>query len=150
MEYLPHYFLGEAYFNLQDCGGAVTEWSVSEQQSALKIKPEFVDVVRKGYQECAKKGVLLPADYTPLYLSTRQAYVDASALAKRVSDLGTSKQRRVARGRRRSVRKSEQGARDIPRSLDCGSTHSTGEPTSTSRRPHRIVPSPFCVRSRVR
>ena len=90
MEYLPHYFLGEAYFNLQDCGGAITEWSVSEQQSALKIKPEFVAVVRKGYQECAKRGVLLPADYNPMYLSTRQAYMDASALAKRVSDLGTA------------------------------------------------------------
>ena len=90
MEYLPHYFLGEAYFNLQDCGGAITEWSASEQQSALKIKPEFVAVVRKGYQECAKKGVLLPADYNPMYLSTRQAYMDASALAKRVSDLGTA------------------------------------------------------------
>ena len=26
-EYLPHYFLGEAYYYLQDCGGAVSEWS---------------------------------------------------------------------------------------------------------------------------
>src|SRR5688572_32197920 len=30
-EYLPHFFLGEAYFNLQDCGAAVTELSISEQ-----------------------------------------------------------------------------------------------------------------------
>ena len=41
-EYLPHFFLGEAYFNQQDCGGAVTEWSISEQQGAIKIKPEFL------------------------------------------------------------------------------------------------------------
>ena len=90
MEYLPHYFLGEAYFKMGDCGGAVTEWSVSEQQSALKSKPDFVAVVRKGYQECAKKGVLLSGDYNPMYLATRQAYMDASAHAKRVSDIGTA------------------------------------------------------------
>jgi hypothetical protein len=75
---------------MQDCGGAVTAWSLSEQQAAIKSKPEFVALIRKGYQECAKKGVLLAADYTPLYTATRQAYIDASALAKRVSDLGTT------------------------------------------------------------
>ena len=61
--------------------------------------------MRKGYQACAKKGGLLPADYNPKYLSTRQVYMDASALAKRVSDLGTDKPGRVACGRRRPVRK---------------------------------------------
>jgi hypothetical protein len=90
MEYLPHYFLGEAYFNLQDCGGAVTEWSVSEQQAAIKSKPELLGVLRKGSQACAAKGVLLAADYNPLYQSTRQVYTDAAALGKRVSDLGAS------------------------------------------------------------
>ena len=126
MEYLPHYFLGEAYFNLQDCGGAVTEWSVSEQQAAIKSKPDFVAVVRKGYQECAKKGVLLAADYNPLYLSTRQAYMDASALAKRVSDLGTTN-RDVWRAD--AGDQYEKANKELATSLDplhCGSTHSTG------------------------
>jgi hypothetical protein len=41
-EYLPHFFLGEAYYNQQDCGGAVTEWSISEQQGAVKTKSEFL------------------------------------------------------------------------------------------------------------
>ena len=82
--------MGEAFLNMQDCGGAVTAWSLSEQQAAIKSKPEFVALIRKGYQECAKKGVLLAADYAPLYTATRQAYVDASALAKKVSDLGTA------------------------------------------------------------
>jgi hypothetical protein len=90
MEYLPHYFLGEAYFNLQDCGSAVTEWSISEQHGAIKSKPEFVGIVRKGLQACAQRGVLLAADYTAAYTSTRQAYIDASAYAKRVSDLGSA------------------------------------------------------------
>jgi hypothetical protein len=89
-EYLPHFFLGEAYYNQQDCGGAVTEWSISEQQGAIKSKPEFLGTIRAGYQQCAAKGVLLAADYNPLYQATRQVYADAAALSKRVSDIGTT------------------------------------------------------------
>lgn len=89
-EYLPHFFLGEAYYNQQDCGGAVTEWLVSEQQGAIKSKPEFLGTIRAGYQACAAKGVLLAPDYNPLFQSTRQAYADAAALGKRVSDLGAT------------------------------------------------------------
>jgi hypothetical protein len=89
-EYLPHYFLGEAYYNLQDCGGAVTEWLISEQQAAIKSRSEFLGAIRAGYQACAAKGVLLAADFNPLYQSTRQVYVDATALSTRVSDLGAT------------------------------------------------------------
>jgi hypothetical protein len=89
-EYLPHYFLGEAYYNLQDCGGAVNEWLISEQQGAVKSKPEFLGLIRKGTQACAGKGVLLAADYNTRYQSTRQDYTDAAALGKRVSDLGAT------------------------------------------------------------
>jgi hypothetical protein len=89
-EYLPHFFLGEAYYNLQDCGGAVTEWWISEQQSAVKSKPEFLGTIKAGSQACAAKGVLLPADYNPLYQSTSKVYADAAALSKRISDIGTT------------------------------------------------------------
>jgi hypothetical protein len=87
-EYLPHYFLGEASLNLGDCATAVTEWSTSEQQNAVRSRADLVVLMQKGYQTCASKGVLLPADFIPLLNSTRQVYVDASALAKRVVDLG--------------------------------------------------------------
>jgi len=89
-EYLPHFFLGEAYYNQQDCGGAVTEWSISEQQGAIKIKPEFLGTIKSGSQACAAKGVLLAADYNPLYQSTSKVYADAAALGKRISDIGTT------------------------------------------------------------
>ncbi len=89
-EYLPHFFLGEAYYNQQDCGGAVTEWSISEQQGAIKIKPEFLGTIKSGSQACAAKGVLLAADYNPLYQSTSKVYADATALGKRISDIGTT------------------------------------------------------------
>ena len=89
-EYLPHFFLGEAYYNQQDCGGAVAEWSTSEQQGAVKSKPEFFGTIKSGYQRCAAKGVLLAADYNPLYQSTSKVYADAAALSKRISDIGTT------------------------------------------------------------
>ena len=89
-EYLPHFFLGEAYYNQQDCGGAVTEWSISEQQGAVKIKPEFLGTLKTGSQACAAKGVLLAADYNPLYQSTSKVYAEAAALGKRISDIGAT------------------------------------------------------------
>src|SRR5688572_536388 len=89
-EYLPHFFLGEAYYNQQDCGGAVTEWSISEQQGAVKSKLEFLGTIKTGSQVCAAKGVLLAADYNPLYQSTSKVYADAAALGKRISDIGTT------------------------------------------------------------
>ena len=89
-EYLPHFFLGEAYYNQQDCGSAVTEWLISEQQSAVKSKPEFLGTMRAGYQACAAKGVLLAADYNPLHQSTSKVYADAAALSKRISEIGAT------------------------------------------------------------
>ena len=89
-EYFPHFFLGEAHYNQQDCGGAVTEWSISEQQGAIKSKPEFLSTIRTGFQACAAKGVLLAAEYNPLYQSTNKVYTDAAALSKRISDIGTT------------------------------------------------------------
>jgi hypothetical protein len=89
-EYLPHFFLGEAYYNQQDCGGAITEWSISEQQGAIRSKPDFLGVMRAGSQACAAKGVLLPTDYNPLYQSTSKVYADAAALSKRISEIGTT------------------------------------------------------------
>jgi hypothetical protein len=89
-EYLPHYFLGEGLFNQGDCGGAISEWQISEQHGALKSRADLVAAMRKMLQSCAAKGVLIGADYAPIYASTLQAYTDATALAKRVSDLGSA------------------------------------------------------------
>jgi len=90
MEYLPHYFLGEAYFNLQDCGAAVTEWTISEQHGAIKSRQDFLASMRKNMQACAAKGVLLQPDYVPLHAAALKTYTEVSALARRVSDLGAT------------------------------------------------------------
>lgn len=71
-EYLPYFFLGEALFNLQNCADAVDAWSVSEQQGAVRARPESVAVIAKGYAACEAKGVLPPGKYDPLVNRTRQ------------------------------------------------------------------------------
>jgi len=90
VEYLPHYFLGEALHNQQDCAGAVTEWAISMDQKVVQSKTDFLQVIQRGYKECAAKGVLLPGDFDTLWKSTRQIYMDANALAKKITDLGAA------------------------------------------------------------
>lgn len=86
-EYLPHYFLGEALFNLQDCAGAVAAWAASEQQGVVKSTPEYLGVIRKGYAACEAKGVLPPAKYEPLLSRTRVQVTEVSTLAGSISAL---------------------------------------------------------------
>jgi hypothetical protein len=90
MEYLPHFFLGEGLFNQGDCAGAVTSWLMSEQYGAIKSRPEFVAIMQKGLQSCASKGVLLANEFATLSASARQAYSDATGLAKKLTDLGSA------------------------------------------------------------
>ena len=119
MEYLPHFFLGEAYYNQQDCGGAVTEWSISEQQGAIKIKPEFLGTIRVGSQACAAKGVLLAADYTPLYQSTSTGLHGRRCARQAGQRYRHDESRRLAPGSGRTVRTREEGARRVVRSVEC-------------------------------
>jgi hypothetical protein len=86
-EYLPHFFLGEALFNLNDCAGAIEEWSVSEQQRVVN-NTDFNKIIQNGYKVCSSKGVLLARDFTPLLASTRQRVTEVTELAQRVSNQG--------------------------------------------------------------
>lgn len=86
-EYLPHFFLGEAHFRQDNCARAVEAWAESERQGIVQDLPTFAGILRAGYQVCSERGILLPADYDRLYLSTRQAYTDTDAIRTRVSQL---------------------------------------------------------------
>jgi hypothetical protein len=83
-EYLPHYFLGEALKNVGDCTGAVTAWETSEEQKIVLKVPEFADLLRAGYKECAAKGVLLRDEYRQQVSATDQVYNEALAVATRL------------------------------------------------------------------
>jgi hypothetical protein len=88
MDYLPHFFLGEALFNLQECAAAVEEYGRSEQQGAVRARREFVAAIADGYQKCAARGVLPPSEFAPLQLAATQTVSEATALADRVSKRG--------------------------------------------------------------
>jgi hypothetical protein len=87
MEYLPHFFLGEAFFGMQQCARAVEEWSISEQQAAVRVRREFVDAIANGYKACAASGVLPPSEFTQQQDSTAQVVADAFAFADQVTKL---------------------------------------------------------------
>ncbi|MEQ1759521.1 MAG: hypothetical protein ABL986_14470 [Vicinamibacterales bacterium] len=86
VEYLPHYFLGEALFNGGDCVAAVTAWEESERQGAVRSKAEFVQVMRGGYAACAQKGVLDPPTFQPLVGRAQSALAEATAARTRVAE----------------------------------------------------------------
>ena len=88
VEYLPHFFLGEALYRTGDCAGAVNEWSQSEQQTAVRARPEFVKIIQNGYVECEKKGVLPPAKLEPELARASQQINEVNALAAEISKRG--------------------------------------------------------------
>jgi hypothetical protein len=87
-EYLPHFFLGEALFVTGDCAGAINEWIVSEQHKAIESRPDLLKILRSGYVECEKKGVLTPARLEAAMARTAQQINEVNALAKVVTGLG--------------------------------------------------------------
>jgi predicted nucleic acid-binding Zn-ribbon protein len=89
-EYLPFYFLGEALKNQGDCAGAVSAWAASESQKVVQTKEEYWANLQRGYRECAAKGVLLPSEYNAQLSASQKAYEEASALARRITDLGAA------------------------------------------------------------
>jgi len=90
MEYLPHFFLGEALFNLQDCVGAMDAWSISERQGAIQSRTDLLMIVQGGYATCEAKGVLTPAKYDPLVARTTQHITEVNSQAAAVVKLGTA------------------------------------------------------------
>jgi hypothetical protein len=89
-EYLPHYFLGTALLNLNDCVGAMAEWAISEQQGTVKTLPEFAKQIQSGVAECEKRGVLPPARFDQAVNATFQQITAANNLAKSVTALGNA------------------------------------------------------------
>jgi hypothetical protein len=89
-EYLPHFFLGEALFNLQDCVGAMDAWSISERQGSLQSRTDLLMILQGGYATCEAKGVLPPAKYDPLVARTTQHITEVNSQAAAVVKLGTA------------------------------------------------------------
>jgi hypothetical protein len=103
-EYVPHYFLGEAYYNLDDCAAAVAAWAISEQQPVVKTQREFAGFMATGYRICAMRGVLLPAEYNAQLAAAVQAVSEANAMADRLTRLNADAWRPELRDQYNRVR----------------------------------------------
>jgi hypothetical protein len=86
-EYLPHFFLGEALFQSNQCAEAVNAWATSEQQRAVEARADFMNILRAGYAECEKRGVLPPSKLDPALSRTLQQYNEVNGIAKNITSL---------------------------------------------------------------
>ncbi len=86
--YLPHYYLGLAYFNTGDCQAAMKAWAESERQGAVREMAEYKTL--QGLREqCRGQGVREP-EPTPTQLPSpargadvKQAVAEAEAEIRR-------------------------------------------------------------------
>jgi hypothetical protein len=62
--YLPHYYLGLARFNAGDCAGALSAWSTSESQGAVKGTGQYKTLL-KNRQTCEGKVAKAPPPPKP-------------------------------------------------------------------------------------
>lgn len=54
--YLPHHYLGVAYFNQQQCERALAEWAISERQGAIHSQSALAEEARAGRTACEAKA----------------------------------------------------------------------------------------------
>ncbi len=87
-EYLPHFFLGEAYFSQGNCAAAIQAWSESERQGVIRTRADFYTDIRNGFRACEERGFLLPARYDSRMAGARQQLTAVNARATRARNLG--------------------------------------------------------------
>jgi DNA repair exonuclease SbcCD ATPase subunit len=87
-EYLPYFFLGEAYYKQGDCPNAVVAWTASDKQEVVRGHREHVAFMRQGLSACEAKGVLLAAKYDPLAARSTQQLTELATRFQRIRELG--------------------------------------------------------------
>jgi hypothetical protein len=85
-EYLPHFFLGEALFNLDDCPGALNAWDESDRQGVARKVGTSARTIQDGSAKCESQGFLPSPKYGEELRAARTAHTTATqvlgALAK--------------------------------------------------------------------
>jgi hypothetical protein len=82
-QYLPHFYLGGALFQLNNCAAAMREWAISRQHGA--IAGEQLKQLEQGNAECERR---LKFDQDSK--RTRQRYDDVNGIAGRIASLAES------------------------------------------------------------
>jgi hypothetical protein len=85
-EYLPHFFLGEALFNMQDCAGALNAWDESDRQGVARKVGNHGRTIQDYSAKCETQGFLPSPKYGEELRAARTAHTTATqvlaALAK--------------------------------------------------------------------
>lgn len=89
-EYLPHYFLGEAYFRQNDCARAVVAWENSITQGVSRSRGEYFGQLQQGNAECEAKGVLLADNFEAAVSRARTQLESAHTAMTRTKDKGSA------------------------------------------------------------
>jgi hypothetical protein len=89
-EYLPYYFLGEAYFRQNDCANAVVAWENSTRQGVVRTKNEYFGELQKGSAQCEAKGVLLAEKFEAAVARGRTQLEGANGAMTKVKEKGTA------------------------------------------------------------
>ena len=88
-DYLPYYFLGEAYFKSSDCLNAVLAWETSLEQGVIRTRAEYFSELQKGNAACEAKGVLLGNKFEAAVSRARTQIDGANAALTSVKEKGS-------------------------------------------------------------
>jgi len=89
-DYLPFFFLGEAYYELKDCANAVVEWEKSVKQGVVQTRPEYKAKLQRGNAECEAKGVLLTEKFEAAVSHASTQLTGANAMMTKLKDKGNA------------------------------------------------------------
>lgn len=82
--YLPHYFLGLAYFRMGQCPAAISSWQESERQGVVTRFPEY-EQLRGGREECRQRQ----SETRRAVAEAEETLARAVSAAERVKGLST-------------------------------------------------------------
>jgi hypothetical protein len=75
---LPHFYLGEAYYQLGNCARALTAWEESERQGVVRNERSSWKVLESGVKSCEEKGYLRAAEWTKAHAASESVIQEAS------------------------------------------------------------------------
>ena len=82
-QYLPHFYLGDALFQLDNCAAAIKEWAISRQHGVIAGEP--LKKLEQGTFECERRF-----KFDQDRARTWQQYNDVNAIAARIANLAES------------------------------------------------------------
>ena len=89
-EYLPHFFLGEALFQQNDCVGAMAAWAISEQQGVVLKVEKYAQQLLGGLAACEQKGLLRSPKFDQAVVAAMDDVAKAGAAVDSTRARGTA------------------------------------------------------------